>query len=354
MIISFCLPNISKKPSGGYKMVFEYANRLTERGHTVNLIFFTHSQYNRYTSNLNIKQFVGGLFNYYYPKWFTLNKQINKIATAYVNGKDIPNADFIFATAVETADIVKNLPKRCGKKAYFIQDFENWNRDSSEVINTYRYNFTNITVSGWLREIVKKYSENVYLIKNPIDIKIFKKYIEPEDRNRFEIGMLYHEGEYKGCKYAIEAIKKVRTLYPNLRLNLFGTPKTPDFLESWMHYTRNASNKDLIKIYNKSAIFVCASISEGFGLTGAESMACGCAFVSTSYLGVHEYAQNGENALLSPIKDVDSLSKNIVKLIENDDLRIKLAKNAEHSLKKLSWEIALSEFEEIMKKELSR
>lgn len=39
MRITFCLPEISTVPTGGYKIIFEYANRLSERGHEITLVF---------------------------------------------------------------------------------------------------------------------------------------------------------------------------------------------------------------------------------------------------------------------------------------------------------------------------
>ena len=39
MKISFVLPGVSRIPVGGFKMAFEYANRLSNRGHEVTLIF---------------------------------------------------------------------------------------------------------------------------------------------------------------------------------------------------------------------------------------------------------------------------------------------------------------------------
>ncbi|EJG42216.1 eps5M domain protein [Streptococcus pneumoniae 2070108] len=63
-------------------------------------------------------------------------------------------------------------------------------------------------------------------------------------------------------------------------------------------------------------------------------MACGCALVSTAYSGVFEYAIDGENALLSPIKDSVSLATNIIKLIRNHDLRLSIATQATKDMKK--------------------
>ena len=60
----------------------------------------------------------------------------------------------------------------------------------------------------------------------------------------------------------------------------------------------------MFDILNYASIFICSSINEGFGLTGAESMACGCALATTSYPAVFEYAVDKKNCLVSPVKDI--------------------------------------------------
>ncbi|KXU00928.1 hypothetical protein SCODD09_01814 [Streptococcus constellatus] len=44
-----------------------------------------------------------------------MRSNIKKITTPYLDGREFPEADFIFATAVSTAEIVKSLPLRYGK-----------------------------------------------------------------------------------------------------------------------------------------------------------------------------------------------------------------------------------------------
>lgn len=39
MRITLVLPGYSKAPIGGFKMVFEYANRFVTRGHKVSIVF---------------------------------------------------------------------------------------------------------------------------------------------------------------------------------------------------------------------------------------------------------------------------------------------------------------------------
>ena len=78
-------------------------------------------------------------------------------------------------------------------------------------------------------------------------------------------------------------------------------------------------------------------------------MACGCALVSTAYKGVFEYASN-ENAMLSPINDSYALAENIIRLIENNELRFKLAHKGSEDLKAFSLNLAVDKFEEIIER----
>lgn len=103
-----------------------------------------------------------------------------------------------------------------------------------------------------------------------------------------------------------------------------------------------------VKNDNKCSIFLCASVEEGFGLTGAESLATGCALVSTKYKGVYEYARDKYNALLVPVKDSNKLAESIIYLFINDDERIKLATNGITSMKERSWSKTLKIFECIL------
>ena len=158
MKLTFCLPEISQVPMGGYKIIFEYANRLTARGHEVSLVFLTHTVWNRITKNKLIKSIVGQIKGRNRPSWFDLDPRIQKIMTPYLDGRDFPKADFVFATAVSTAEIVKCLPAGCGKKCYFIQDFETFIASEEKVVESYDYGFINFTVSTWLNNLVKSYT----------------------------------------------------------------------------------------------------------------------------------------------------------------------------------------------------
>ena len=187
MKITFCLPNHNyKSPIGGYKMVYEYANRLVERGHSVNIVFCTKDSLKKYLLPSSIRHVLSQYIVSKSPKWFALDERVNKVAAQEISDEFIPNADIVIATAAQTALPISRLNQDKGKKAYFIQDYEKWVVTEKDLLMTYQLNMINITVSKWLYEIVSKYQKkNTYCIQNPIDIRVYKIYTKPEKRYKF-------------------------------------------------------------------------------------------------------------------------------------------------------------------------
>lgn len=155
-----------------------------------------------------------------------------------------------------------------------------------------------------VRKKVKLAGASCILIPNGIDFKNF--YIENpiEKRKLHTISMLYHTAEIKGSKYGIAALNILKNKYPDLKAFLFGVLPRPKEIPDWMEYTQNANPEQLRKIYNQSTIYLYPAIEDGFGLTGAEAMACGAAYVASDYGGVHEYTENGINVLLTQPRDI--------------------------------------------------
>ena len=80
-------------------------------------------------------------------------------------------------------------------------------------------------------------------------------------------------------------------------------------------------------------------------------MACGAALVSTDIGGVRDYALNGETALLTPIKNPRQMATNINRLLDDSNLRVKIAR-AGHELivGKFKWDRSI----DIMDAEIRR
>lgn len=352
MRITFVLPGYLRSPAGGYKMVFEYANRLTLRGHKVAIAFdcFQGAQGHQRIPSF-LKKLCYRFFVWYYPKWFTLHPKVRKVcAYTGINDREIPDADFVCATAVGTANDVAKLSINKGGKLYFIQDFENWGSWTSDAVKeTYRLRMKNIVIAKWLEKIVLDSGADCVLIPNGIDFDVFNIDIPIASRKGHTVSMLYHEQMHKGSVYGIAALKKLKERYPDLQATLFGVPKRPDDLPTWIQYIQSATQPQLRQVYNQSKIYLCPSIKEGFGLTGAEAMACGCAYVASDYGGVHEYATDRRNVLLSPPKDVEGLVEHISYLFDHNDERIKLAQQGYEDIQSWDWNRSVDKFEDVLK-----
>ena len=350
MKVCFVLPKFSRKPIGGFKIVFEYANRLSQKGHKVAILFLNECAFDAWNIPIMVKKKLSSFLTKIEPRWFKLDSSIKKISGTGANlQKKIKDVDVVIATAVDTVPVVEKLFKNT-KKAYLIQDYEVWNASEAEVKSTYQKGYINIVISEWLKKIVDGCT-NIpsILIRNPVDIGVFCCKVEPKKRKRHSISFLCHEGKHKGTVYAIAVIEKLKDKYPDLDVKSFGTAKVPVNMPKYVKYLYCASVEQVVEIYNSSAVFLCATVIEGYGLTGLEAMACGASLVSTDYQGVYEYAMDGVNALLSPVKDVDTLVSNVSKLFDNDDLRYQISEAGIKSVKKeFNWDIATDRFEKAL------
>lgn len=328
MKVSIIINEPVQNATGGYKMVYMYANRFVDLGNDVFIYYLCRREklFSNFTLPFPIKYIVAKILAKKGPNWFNLNKKIKGIAVSEITNSSIGNSDIVIATAVNTAEPVFNLNNEKGKKAYFIQDFENWEVPNDLVYRTYSLGMKNIVVSKWLKETVDRYSrDESIMISNGIDTSIF--YNKELDRIPHSIVLQYRKAEYKGPMYAIKAIEKLHKIYPDLCVSIISTEECPEKLPTFCTYHKNVTPEEVSQINNKSIVFICTSINEGFGLPGLEAMACGCVVCSSSYKGVLEYAKDGCNSLLSPIKDVDTMVDNVVKVFEDNSLRNMLINN---------------------------
>lgn len=341
MKISFILPGFTRHPVGGYKIVFEYANRLSKNGFDVQIVFLNNNRLKKLGWMRRVPLYLA---TQYEPRWIKLNKNIKKISYCDTEFNQKIKTDIAIATAVET---VYPTEKIClqAHKIYFIQDFEDWNVSKKYLYSTYKLGFKNIVIAKWLKDIVDKYSlqPSVY-IRNPLDITQYRVFNPIENRNKYTIGMLYHSGSYKGSAETFESLCRLKDRFSELKIIMFGTCDPPKDLPEWVTYYKNASQEQTVKIYNNINIFVCGTIKEGFGLTGLEAMACGATLVTTDYEGAKEYAINGINSLTVPVKDWKNLREKVAYLMMNNDVRMKLANKGIETARNFSWEKAYFKF----------
>lgn len=342
-IISFIFPSPGVTPTGGYKVVYEYANRLVADGYKVNIVYagsIFWSQKTLYYKITNCVRYIQRwIKGYSCRKWFALDKRVKEVFTFSLNYRHVPHSDIYIATSPYTAMYVKNYPVSSRNKYYFIQDYENWGNVTDEILrSTYHYDLQKIVISTWLGKIMQEEKVNYTLIPNGFNFEYFRLSTPIKEKNKFKVSMLYHNMARKGCEYGLKALEMVKSKIPSLEVEMFGAPAKPEFLPSWIHYTQCPNKEKHNYIYNDCAIYIGCSTIEGWGLTIGEAMICGAAVACTDNLGYREMAKDEDTALLSPIKDSKTLAKNIIRLIEDDELRYRIAENGHRFIQQFTWE----------------
>lgn len=341
--ITFIFPHPVAGPTGGYKVVYEYANRLVAEGYNVNIVYSgslfwkKKSLYYKLTNCVRYIQHI--LKGYSGRRWFALDKRVKEHLTLSLNYHHVPKSDIYICTSPYTAMYVKDYPT--DNKYYFIQGYENWGNVTDKILReTYHYPLKKIVISTWLANILKEEKCEYTLIPNGFDFEYFKKSTEITERERHSIAMMFSQNPLKGCKYGFEALEIVRMKYPSLNIALFGTDEKPATIPGDCQYYQLPDRETINKIYNDAAIFIATSSNEGWGLTIGEAMICGAAVVCTNNKGYLEMAHDGETALVSPIKDPRALADNIIRLINNDELRYRIAKNGNEFIKQFTWDFS--------------
>jgi glycosyltransferase involved in cell wall biosynthesis len=89
---------------------------------------------------------------------------------------------------------------------------------------------------------------------------------------------------------------------------------------------------DLAPYYKAMDVYVLPSVTETTSLTTMEAMACGIPVIATPVGFVKEYISPSVNGFLFPKKNSYTLSKKIEFMIENEEKREKMGKNARETI----------------------
>lgn len=359
MKINIVLPPYSSKPVGGYRVAYEYANALANRGHEVSIV---HPFY--ISEGVFPKTFLGKLkkiTKFLVHKlpfvnreqkvtWQQIEPKVKVLFIPSLNEKYIPNSDVVIATAWYTANYVNDYSISKGRKYYLIQHYETWNGSIEKVNATWLYSMKKIVIAKWLLEVGMKLGATDMLhIPNAIDHRKFRL-IKSITERRKRVAMLYHTEAWKGAADGIEALKIVKKDFPELEVVFFGVSQRNENIPEWIEYVQNPSQEKLVNdIYNNSAIYLCPSWLEGWGLPSIEAMACGCALISTDNGGVKDYGVDGETALISPPKDPVRLAENLLKVLKDDNLRIKLAEKGRQAILQFNYETSTHKLEKFLR-----
>ncbi|HAX49970.1 MAG TPA: glycosyltransferase family 4 protein [Ignavibacteria bacterium] len=352
MKINFIVPVIVR--SGGIRVIFEFANRLTDAGNDV-ILYTPIIPFNTYKPAIK-KHVLKHQLRYALEQWTGKAKMPADIfkyrfkikAVPGINNFTIRNADAVFATAWTTAQYVHSLSKAKGKKYYFIQDYEKWNSNIKLVDSSYTLPLNRIVIAKHLNLFLKeKFGSESKVIRYGLDFDTFNN---PSKTFGKPVTLLYmdHQLPNKNAKAAIDTILLIKEKYPGISVKGFGMNiynSIPDYFE----FTKNPDDKKLQELYSTSDIYIYPTLFEGCPTTPLEAMACKCAVVANAAAEIPFYITNKETGILADPLKPEQLFEGVSYLINNPGELKRISQNGYESVTKMfRWDNSVNELLEFI------
>jgi len=146
------------------------------------------------------------------------------------------------------------------------------------------------------------------------------------------IGTITRLHDSKGNEYLVDAAADVVRQRPSARFFLAGEGPLRDALEARAR-THGLGDrfvfvgfvKDVAAVLSAFDISVFPSLWEGTPLTAFETLAMGKPIVATDADGLREVLRRGATARIVPTRDAGALAREIVALVDDPDLRVRMA-----------------------------
>ncbi len=171
--------------------------------------------------------------------------------------------------------------------------------------------------------------KNIKVIYNGVDSSVFTPGIAHEKNINPIIVTVARIDPLKDIKTLIKSAEKVLIEIPEAEFHVFGSIAVPKYYEECLalikecrlekHFIFKGHITDIPSAYRSGDVVVLSSISEAFPYSIVEAMLVGKSIVATDVGGIGEAL--GETGILVAPGDSEALSKSIVKLIKDHELR---------------------------------
>jgi GT2 family glycosyltransferase len=320
---------------GGVRVILEHVARLRARGHNVSIYYV-----------------AGELdcFNRKIPAIHFENAETLKAALGRFRGIKI-------ATWYETAAWVADSLRPGDRGYYLIQDIEDCYGATAEqkeaVRASYRLGLRPITEGTWVRDQLKQvFGRDSVFVGIGLDFDVFQPlgvHREPQrilTQARTWSGGGTAGAHLKGWETARNTVRRCFELNRRTKLTTFsieGRPEVPAPLPH-AHY-QSPSDQLLAKLYSQGGVYLLTSTHEGFGLTAAEAMACGCPVVATFAQGNEEFCLDGYTAILAAAGDVEQLARHCLRLQADPSFAAELAEHGRRFILEYTWDRVIDRLE---------
>jgi len=197
----------------------------------------------------------------------------------------------------------------------------------------------------------KKDLSKLRIIANPLSMNIEKIDFEKKQKTILFVGRI---SEFqKRLSLIIEVWKIILNTnkYNDWNLKIVGDGDDLNYIKKLANGLDRISFegfKNPNEYYAKSSIFLMTSAFEGFGITLIEAQNFGCVPIVMDSVSVfHDIIENMQNGILTPDNDLKKFVEKLCLLMDNAELRKKMAENGLKLIEKFSIDKILPEWEKL-------
>jgi glycosyltransferase involved in cell wall biosynthesis len=230
-----------------------------------------------------------------------------------------------------------------------------------------RFAYKVIGVSDHTSQNLMKYERisprKVLTITNGIDGSRFQITVDKEKKRKElgvdglgpVMGLGVRLTEQKGISYLLRAMPQVLKALPDVTLVIAGKGPLQDSLRQEAsslgidrHVIFAGPRLDIPELLKLFDLYVLPSLWEGLPMVLLEAMAAGCPVLATGVGGVPTVIRHGESGSLVEPKNPQALSKEIVRLLSDSQLRKRYAENGLKTFReKFSAEVMTRQYEQL-------
>ena len=210
-------------------------------------------------------------------------------------------------------------------------------------LNVYRRSRMVICISARVRHVLLSVAGNEVqsrVVYNGTDPVLFSQ--DPKESCPDpEILMVANLLRGKGHELVLDAMGRLKNLYPNLGCRMIGEgPDQTRFaakakqlgIDKQLEFLGQKSRVQIAEAMRRCTVFVLPSRYEALGCVYLEAMACGKPVIACREQGIAEIIRHGENGMLVPVDGVEELVKALDLLLRSAALRAQMGDAARQTI----------------------
>jgi L-malate glycosyltransferase len=197
--------------------------------------------------------------------------------------------------------------------------------------------------SAYLVDVFREFGLEAQAVANIIDARQFCYRRRKPLRPRLVCTRGFHR--YYSVDLVVRAFAEVKKEFPEAVLWLAGKGKleqairalVDEFKLTGVEFTGAVPYREIGGVYDRADIFINASWLDNLPLSILEAFAAGTPVVTTAPEGIRRLVEHERTGLLSEPGDWQTLARNVMRLLRDPDLGLRLAEQAHEELQRYQW-----------------